>query len=252
MSNRRKIKAKKGRPLTVAIVGKGEGRGLAPRRKTKGVEVWATNNAGMQQYCDMVFDMHNFDWTEEENLANYSHLIGIIPQEEIEKRAAQRFKAFKVMRNWMRENDKAIMSVKKYTDLNKSYVYPLEAIIKKFDCDLFTSVVPYMIAYAIFKKFKKIDLYGINCASNEEWRDQRDAVTGWLMFAKGKGIKVTVNGGAKRPLRAHDHKLYGYDIPQRHRGIETVDGWWEPKDRFMMNPTKEDLVERRFKVWKEA
>jgi hypothetical protein len=260
MSNRKKIKKnkrhqKRGLPVgikRVAIVGKGEGRGLAPRAGTPGVEVWGTNNVGLQQKIDMIWDMHNLDWTIEENRANYKHLADRLTPEEIEQRVRLRDAGFKKLKEHCIETGTPIMSVKTYAGLPVSHEYPLQKIIEKFDCDLFTSVVPYMIAYAIFKKYTHIDIYGINCAYHEEWAYQREAVWGWAERARGHGLKVTFTGGPMRPGRSFDNNLYGYNTPQAVRGVQKTDRWWEPKDQqyaaihgIDMND-KNSLIERVF------
>lgn len=258
----KKKKKKKGRGITglrIAIVGKGEGRGLAPRAPTPGIEVWGTNNVALQQPCDMIFDMHDLGWTWEENYENYSHLD--LTEEERVDRTNLRQRGFENLKKFAIETGTPIMSVRKYAGV-PGYAYPLQQIIKKFDCDMFSSVTPYMIALAIYKGARQIDLYGINCAHGEEWAYQREAVSGWLMFAKGKGIKVTVNGGKNRPLRLmNPTTLYGYGIEQMSRGYKTQDRWHEPEGsrKYQIsddeidpdNPT-EGMIERIFDVWKEA
>lgn len=243
----------------VAIVGKGEGRGLAPRAPTPGVDVWGTNNVALQQSVDMIFDMHNLDWTLQENYDNYSHLD--LTEEERWDRAKLRNRGFENLKQMAIDTGTPIMSVKKYAGV-PSKEYPLQQIIKMGDCDMLSSVTPYMIAYAIYRKYSQIDLYGINCAHGEEWAYQREAVSGWLMFAKGRGIKVTVTGGAKRPLRLmNPTTLYGFNIEQSVRGIETIDSWYEPEgarkyqisdDEIDPDNPVDGMIKREFQVWKES
>jgi hypothetical protein len=247
----------------VAIVGKGEGRGLAPRAGTPGVEVWGCNNVGLQQKVDMIWDMHNLDWTIEENRENYRHLAKRISPEEIEFRVKLRHEGFKNLKRFSNETGTAIMSIKQYADVRKSYAFPLEKILEKYahpkgPGDLFTSVVPYMLAYAIFKKYTRIDVYGINCAYHEEWAYQREAVSAWANFARGQGIPVTFTGGQKRLGIIEEGYLYGYNIPQQPRGVKMEDKWMEAKDQIAaargeIDPyDKDQMVERRFDVWKES
>lgn len=207
------------RKKRVAIVGKGPGRGLAPLTG----EVWCINNSYIGQYATMIFDIHNLDWSLEECFDYYDHLADILTDEERWERARLRQRAFKLSKDYANEHNIPIMSQKVYDDC-PSLEYPLDAIIKKFDCDMLTSATPYAVAYACYRKYTHIDLYGINCLYNEEWQYQRDAVVGWIMFAKGMGIKVTVTGQPGRPLRCWDGKLYGYNIPQPERGVPQRDG----------------------------
>jgi hypothetical protein len=206
----------------------------------------------MQQPVDMIFDMHDLNWTLEENYDNYVHLKDVISDEERHTRARRRHKAFGLLREHAIKHDVPIMSIKRYEGV-PGLVYPKDAIIKKFSCDLFPSVVPYMIAYAIFKKYRQIDLYGINMDHGAEWAYQREAVTGWLMFAMGKGIKVTVTGNANRPFRLFDGILYGYNEPQYERGVKVGDWWNQLKDQDSDDYSEANLIKREFPdVWKES
>jgi hypothetical protein len=224
----------------VAIVGKGPGRGLAPRHNIKGTQIWGINNVWVGQYVDLIVDIHNLEWTFEECLEQYAHIEHMFPREELERRAEQRIRTFAMTKEKAKRDNIPIMSCRTYEGV-PGFRFPLEKIVEKFDCDLFTSATPYALAYAIFKKFTHIDLYGINCAYNEEWSYQRDAVVGWLMFAKAKGIKVTVSGEAGRPLRSWNQKLYGFEIPQRLKGVPDKDS----------NINLETGQEGHFDVWRE-
>jgi hypothetical protein len=229
----------------VAIVGKGPGRGLAPRVKTKGTQIWGINNTWVGQYVDMIIDVHNLDWTLEECIEQYGHLRAQgINEEEILRRAEQRMRTFRMTKEKAIRDNTPIMSSRTYVldgVTVPGFRFPLEKVVEKFDCDNFSSATPYGLAYAIWRKFTHIDLYGINCKYNEEWSYQRDAVVGWLMFAKGRGIKVTVSGEAERPLRTWNNMLYGFEIPQRVKGVVDKDA----------NVNLETGEEFKFDVWRE-
>jgi hypothetical protein len=224
----------------VAICGKGPGRGLAPKSKTKGVQIWGINNTWVGQHVDMIIDVHDLEWTLEECIENYAHVRDIMSEEEIFKRAEQRLRTFAMTIEYAKKYNVPIMSSRTYKD-TPGFRFPLEKIREKFDCDLFTSATPYGIAYAIYRKYTHIDLYGINCKYGEEWGIQRDAVVGWLMYAKAKGIKVTVSGEAQRPLRSWDGKLYGFNLDQQLKGVAEKDG----------NLHLETGEEQHFDVWRE-
>lgn len=247
----------------VAIVGKGEGRGLAPRAPHPGYHVWGMNNVALQQPVDMVWDMHNLDWTLEENRANYQHLKHRLSDEEIEYRVKLRDVGFRKLKEHCMSTGTPIMSVKKYEGLPRSYEFPLEKITRLYahpygPGDLFSSVVPYMIAYAIYKEYSHIDIFGINCAYSEEWAYQREAVASWANFARGKGIAVTFTAGEQRPGRLESGVLYGYNTPQKIVGVKDIDKWWEAADhleaaeRGIDMSQKDKLIERKFEVWREV
>lgn len=222
----------------VAIMGKGPGRGLTPRNKS--YKVWGINNAWVGQYVSMIWDMHDMDWTAEDCRNHYSHLVDYYTPEEVEEKIKSRLLCFEASKAHAIKHNIPIMSVKTYEGV-PGFEYPLERIINKFDCDLFTSATPYAIAYAIYKKYTHIDLFGVNCMHGDEWEKQRDAVVGWLMLAKGKGIKVTVSGQKFRPLRAWDGRLYGYGIPQEPKGMQVME------KLIHLEHDEEDT----YKVWRE-
>jgi hypothetical protein len=197
---------------------------LAP---TKG-DVWVTNAFGIQmKYCSMAWDMHDFRWTMEENIANYDHIKNIVSKEEIEARAKRRAKRFQEIAVWSNETKTPVMSVAAYDWMPYSQAFPLQAVIKWGGTDYFTSTIAYMLAYAVMNGYKFIDLYGCNAEHAEEWAYQRDCLTGWIMYAKAKGKKVTVNGTKLRPLRARDGILYGYGTPQ----AEVPGSWYTQQMR---------------------
>ena len=238
----------------LVIVGKGFGSGLAPQRPKLNRIIMGVNNVAMDQYADMIIDMHDLEWTEEECLKYYDHLREMFDEEELKRRAKNRYDGFQGILQYVEFTNKSLLSIRKYKGLRSSMVYPLKAIIAHFDCDLFTSTVSYAIAWGLFNKFKRIDLYGINCVYAEEWAYQREAIAHWLGVARGMGVKTNVTGEEYRPLRSR-HGLYGYNLPQMDRGIETEDMWIAHKDQYG-NPyqakTKDDLVIKKRKVWLEG
>jgi len=234
----------KKRQKRVAIIGKGPGRGMSPKTKMKGTHLWGINNVWVGQPLDLIVDIHDLDWDLQGCIDNYSHLRQDHSDEDLLEKAKQRLIAFKLTKEYAVKTNTPIMSQKLYTFEGKDvpgFLYPLEKIIEKFDCDLFTSATAYALAYAIFRKYTHIDLYGINCLHNEEWGLHRDAVVGWLMFAKGRGIKVTVTGQSGRPLRAWDGRLYAYNFPQKLKGVQDKDG----------NLNLNTGESQEFEVWRE-
>lgn len=236
------------------LVGKGPGRGLAPRGPVRGCEIFGINNVCLEQHVDVIFDMHDLTWTEEECYRFYDHLHGIVPDEELKKRAKLRKHGFNTVLDYAKQSGKPLISVKQYEGIPNSRAYPLTQIVKKYDCDYFTSAVPYCIAYAMYKGYKSIELFGINCDSKEEWAYQRGAVSHWLGIAKGVGLDIRTNGTKTRILRCPNGLLYGYNLQQMPRGFKTKDGWIEPKDKneIIEKPNMDDMIKREFEVWKES
>lgn len=236
------------------IIGKGFGSGLAPERNYPNVLSIGVNNVPLEQYADMIIDMHDLEWTEEECYENYRHLANLYDEETLRKRAKNRKIGFEQILKFAKKKGITLLSIREYEGVPSSIAYPLEEIIAKFDCDLFTSTVPYAIAYGLYKGYDTIELFGINCVEGEEWYYQREAVAHWLGIAKGMGAKVRVNGEKYRVLRSTD-PLYGYNRPQEPRGEETEDMYFQHQEKyknFKGVPDMRDMVLLKCKVWKES
>lgn len=216
-----KRKLQKKNERRVAIVGTGLGYHLAPKKG----EVWVTNDLGIYIYSTMIWDIHDFNWTVEENLENYIHWKNVEPEEKTRARVKYRQKRWELIKRHCNETDKPLMSTTKYDDVPSSRVFPLQDVAKRLGSYFFTSTMAYMLAYAIYVNYKYIDMYGCNVETGTEWAYQRDCISYWIGYARGKGIKVTISGTALRPLRIHhriDRKLYSYDFSQPETGIKRV------------------------------
>lgn len=84
--------------------------------------------------------------------------------------------------------------------------YPLNEIVKEFGSAYFTNSISYMIAYAVYKGYKKIELYGVDMSARDEYINQRGSVMYWIGFARAKGIDVYIASGIDKPFF-----LYGYE-----------------------------------------
>lgn len=100
-----------------------------------------------------------------------------------------------------------------YIDRTK---YPLDEIIKKFGSRYFTNSISYMIAYAIYKRYKKINLYGVDVNVSSEYVFERPSIAYWCGVANGRGI--TVNWSKINPLY-----LYGYEGDKMEKILEVID-----------------------------
>jgi len=174
----------------------------------------------------MIWEMHNLDWNLEEGIDSYKHFETTETREEIIKRIENRNKSWQSIREHCNETNKPLMSVKVYKDIPSSRTFPLDAVAKKFDTYFFTAAITYMLAYAIYTNYTHIDMYGCNVETGTEWAYQRDCISYWIGYARGRGIKVTISGSGLRPLRIHyrlDKKLYSYDIVQPETGTKIME-----------------------------
>lgn len=83
-----------------------------------------------------------------------------------------------------------VISLHKFKEINKLRVYPYDKIVERFGSEFFTNTICYMIAYALYKGYKKIRLYGIDLATQLEYILERGGVEFWVGVATGMGVKV--------------------------------------------------------------
>ena len=103
----------------------------------------------------------------------------------------------------------------KYAEIPLSEAFPLEEYIKEFGQPYFLNTIAYMVAYALLKGAKEIELYGVNQASSSEYFYEKASVEYLLGIAIGRGVKVTINGAKSEVLsnkaRFGGRVLYGYN-----------------------------------------
>ena len=72
----------------------------------------------------------------------------------------------------------------------------------------FNNTFSYMIAYAILKGYKEIEIYGCRFIHDQEIREQQmESVRLMIFFARGRGIKVTTPADEGYLLK--EYPLYG-------------------------------------------
>jgi hypothetical protein len=91
--------------------------------------------------------------------------------------------------------------------------YPIDEIVKEFNTDYFSSTVDYAIAYAIWKGYDDIHLYGVTLDGTSDYYKIKCGCDFWCGYAKGKGVKITTHG-TTTVMRTQDGLVYGYDVKQ--------------------------------------
>lgn len=94
--------------------------------------------------------------------------------------------------------------------------YPLQEIITEYNSGYFACSIAYMIAYAMYKGVKKINLYGVDMSIGSEYQYERPSVLYWIGRAEGLGVKVntTINTG---------NFLYGYETEKLKQILSSID-----------------------------
>lgn len=102
----------------------------------------------------------------------------------------------------------------KYEEIPLSEAFPIEECVKQFGIPYFTNTICYMIAYALMKGAKEIELFGVNQAGSHEYAEEKGGVEYWIGVAVGRGVRVTINGKDSQLLRYKgrygNDMLYGY------------------------------------------
>jgi hypothetical protein len=79
----------------------------------------------------------------------------------------------------------------KFPEIPTSIKYPYEELVKKYG-ERFFSSFDYMMAYGIHLGYKKILVYGIDMAVQDEYLFQRPSALYWIGFARGLGVDVEI------------------------------------------------------------
>lgn len=187
-------------------------------------EVWAINTMGGVIQHDLLFHMD--DCKVQESRPN---------------------NGVKSMLSWLRKHPKFITSTA-YEDYPGSIAYPLEEVVNCIGIPYLNGTVAYALAYAIYKEYDGIRLYGADFTYPFAHKAERGrgCVEFLLGIAKERGIRLHVpRTSTLLDMREDGNtKLYGYD---RH----DVD--WEDDDgniRIILTPkdapTSGEEMERRY------
>ena len=202
---------------TVAIIGSHpRTRGNFDFNRTD-ADVWVFNEALKSPWCkraDAVFQMHDpIIWRSSTNRNDPNHY------------------------NWLKNTTVPVYMQEKYEDVPASIKFPLNELI----ADLFgdykpipyiTSSVAYALALAVYLKYKKIEVYGVEMETNTEYGHQRIGVAFWVGIAIGRGIEIDFHSDSI--LNA---PLYGYD------GSSRID-----KEKFEQRLDELKAIADKFKV----
>lgn len=187
--NKHKISKRTGKN-TVALVGFAmTSRDLAPW-DDKDTEIWGINEAYKVQNFMKRWDR----WFQLHSRKNFSR-----PDNPHDPAHYQ----------WLqRAHDFPIYMQHHYDEIPSSVEYPLEEVIKYTSgLRYFTSTVAFMIGLAMLEGFERIELYGIEMASNTEYAYQRPNGEFMIGLALGKGVEIYLPPGNTMLSGS----LYGYE-----------------------------------------
>ncbi len=94
--------------------------------------------------------------------------------------------------------------------------YPLKEVMEHFHTTYFTNTISYMLALAIYEKFERIRLYGVDAPYGGIYFMEKSGLEYWIGRAQQAGIEVVPCEGSLM-LQTYDGLLYG------QRGATSVD-----------------------------
>lgn len=103
-----------------------------------------------------------------------------------------------------------VVTNREYKDLPNLEKYPLEEVVEKFGSRYFANSIAFMIAYALYHRYERIELYGIDHGGMQEYVMAKACVEYWIGRAQGMGVDVYIPDMCAL-MRLKDDKLYGYD-----------------------------------------
>lgn len=157
-------------------------------------DIWVFNEAPTAEWvkrADATLQMHNEAiWRNPMNVNDTGHFEWLKSQDAVE-----------------------VIMQEVYPEVPRSSKYPLDDVLGQVANFIvndkpyryFTSSPAYALALGVQKGYKRIEIYGVEMATDTEYRYQRDGVAFWLGVAAGKGIEVVMQTESffKAPL-------YGY------------------------------------------
>ncbi len=165
----------------VIILGKAEGWDAAPLHYGDAhVQTWGINTHILSRPLDVCFEPHDVEWwLEHWDKDEWWHKKEPRYPQHIER---------------VNELGVPYLTLKSYGFIPTSEPYPIEAICEYFGIDYFTGGIDYMLAYAIWKGVKKIDIYGVHTVYDDEYAYQKPSLEFWIGVAIGRGIDIKVHG----------------------------------------------------------
>ena len=76
--------------------------------------------------------------------------------------------------------------------------FPLREIVKELKANFFAPTPSWMMAYAIYKGYEKIEIYGIDQGPQLYYQAGKAHMTYWIGYAIGRGIQVQLGIGSLR------------------------------------------------------
>lgn len=196
---------------TVRILGASRNSRELPKERPEGVELWLANSPTTTLLrCPRAMTQ----WTRYFNLHSKQHIVGTYPSG---------YSYFQT-----KADGRPIYLLKAQPDVPTSIAFPREAIQKFFATEkgpnrYFTCSICWLIAFAIFEGFDKIELWGFELRDTkpgEAFAWERPCIAYWIKKAQDHGVEVFYQAAITKLYEAgkmipgdadeYDGKLYGF------------------------------------------
>ena len=153
-------------------------------------DIWVFNEAAQAEWvkrCNATFQLHAEPiWRNPANSNNTEHYQWLTSQREV-----------------------TVYMQDVYPDVPMSERYPLEEAIALLGNlrPYYTSSPAYALALALIKGYRRIEVYGVEMATDTEYRYQRDGIALLLGIAVGRGVDLALNSET-----FFVSPLYGYTV----------------------------------------
>jgi hypothetical protein len=154
--------------------------------------------------------------------------------------------------HWPRsvERDVPLMTSAVYPEFERAIRYPIEDVISEFGRIYYRNTVSYALAYAIYKGYKRVGVFGVDFfAQEDKWIERGlGCFTYWAGVAHERGVLLDVAQGSATMDMDKPNTLYGYaEQPELilKDGVAKFDGkQWSfhgVQEAGEGEPVKEDL-----------
>lgn len=215
---------------TVRILGASRNSRELPKERPEGVELWLANSPTTTLLrCPRAMTQ----WTRWFNLHSKQHILGTYPS------------AYHYFQN--KAEGRPIYLLKQQPDVPTSIAFPYKQIQDFFAVDgkpnrYFTCSITWLIAFAIFEGFERIELWGFELRDTKPgsafaW--ERPCVAYWIKQAQDHGVEVFYQCAISKLYEAgkmipgdpteYKDKLYGFSTkPEPDWDLEKED--WKPTE----------------------
>ena len=182
-------------------------------------ERWGINdNHKVIPNLDLIFDCHNL-----KRVLKGKEILGRRSKEEVREHL-----------KLLKKKGIPAFSTREFKNIPNIKRYPLEEIVNHFGTDYFGAGPDYALAYAIYKGFTEIHIYGILMVVGDEYTWQKPTFEHWVGVAIGRRIKIKVHDDTPDRLcticKLPPGVLYGFRTVQQNP-VQVIGDGYRSKDR---------------------